>query len=136
VCRGLTKGLVASELDEVERCLDAARSAAAASRPDRPDAPLLRDQVTFGADLVGLLVRDARARLRGDGSLASMSPDERADLGAELDALTDRYRDLWLANNRPGGLDDSVSWLANLRHAYATGSPDPNGGGIRVAKKD
>jgi len=50
--------------------------------------------------------------------------------------LTSRYRDLWLANNRPGGLDDSVGWLANLRRAYATGRPDPEWGGIRVPARD
>jgi hypothetical protein len=56
----------------------------------------------------------------------------RESLGAELDALKDRYRSLWLANNRPGGLEDSVRWLANLRQAYATGHTDANWGGIRV----
>jgi hypothetical protein len=136
VGRGLTKGLVATELDEVERRLDSARAAAAASQPDRSDAQLLRDEVAFGTDLVGLLLKDSRARLAGDGSLASVPEDVRAGLGAELDALTERYRDLWLANNRPGGLEDSVGWLANLRQGYATGRPDPNWGGIRVATND
>jgi hypothetical protein len=56
----------------------------------------------------------------------------RASLGADLDALTERYRALWLANNRPGGLKDSVRWLANLRQAYSTGRTDPDWGGIRV----
>jgi hypothetical protein len=132
VGRGLTTGLVAEELDEVERRFDAARVAAAASEPERSDGALLRDEVAFSIDLVTLLLKDARARLQGDGFLASVPQDVRAGLGAELDALTDRYRDLWLANNRPGGLDDSVGWLSNLRHAYETGEPDPNWGGIRV----
>jgi hypothetical protein len=136
VGRGLTKGLVADELDGVERCLDDARAAARASQPDRPDGALLRDEVAFSADLVALLLKDARARFRGDGFLGSVPADERAELGAELDALTSRYRDLWLANNRPGGLDDSVGWLANLRRAYATGRPDPEWGGIRVPARD
>jgi hypothetical protein len=136
VGRGLTKGLVASELDEVERHLEAARVAAAASTPERADGTLLRDEVGFSIDLVILLLKDARARLRGDGFLTSVPHDVRAGLGGELDALTDRYRDLWLANNRPGGLDDSVGWLANLRHAYESGRPDPIWGGIRVPTRD
>jgi hypothetical protein len=132
VGRGLTKGLTAAELDAVEQCLDDARSAAADSRPELGDAPLLRDEVAFGIDLVRLVLRDARARLDGDGFMESVPPHVRASLGADLDALTERYRSLWLANNRPGGLEDSVRWLANLRQAYATGRPDPDWGGIRL----
>ena len=54
------------------------------------------------------------------------------DSARDLDALTERYRVLWLANNRPGGLKDSVRWLANLQQAYSTGRTDPDWGGIRV----
>jgi hypothetical protein len=132
VGRGLTKGLTAAELPEVERCLEEARKAVSGSNPDRSDAQRLRDEVTFGIDLVNLLLRDARARLEVDGFLQSVPTHVRASLGTDLDALTERYRSLWLANNRPGGLEDSVHWLANLRHAYATGRPDPEWGGIRV----
>jgi hexosaminidase len=132
VGRGLTKGLTAAELPEVERCLEQARTAVSGSKPDRSDAQRLRDEVTFGIDLVNLLLRDARARLEVDGFLESVPTHVRASLGTDLDALTERYRSLWLANNRPGGLEDSVHWLANLRHAYSTGRPDPEWGGIRV----
>jgi hypothetical protein len=136
VGRGLTKGLTADELEPVERCLEEAASTAAASRPEVENAVLLRDEVAFGIDLVRLVLRDARARLDGDGFLQSVPPEVRATLGADLDALTERYRSLWLANNRPGGLEDSVRWLANLRQAYRTGRPDPEWGGIRLPGRD
>lgn len=136
VGRGLTKGLVAGELDGVQQCLEAAAASAAASHPDRADGALLRDEVAFSVDLVLLLLDDARARFGGDGFLSSVPADVRGGLGAELDSLTDRYRELWQANNRPGGLDDSVGWLANLRQAYATGRPDPEWGGISVPARD
>jgi hypothetical protein len=55
--------------------------------------------------------------------------DARNVFAAELEGLMDRYRRLWLARNRPGGLDDSLSWLLNLRAAYASGKPDPTWGG-------
>ena len=93
VGRGLTKGLAADELDGVEQCLGVARAAAAASEPERADGALLRDEVAFSIDLVGLLLKDARARLGGDGFLASVAQGVRAGLGTELDALTQRYRD-------------------------------------------
>jgi hypothetical protein len=132
VGRGLTKGLTAEELPAVERCLEEARSAVDGSSPDVGDPQRLRDEVVFGIDLVSLLLRDARARLDVDGFLESVPPHVRASLSADLDALTERYRALWLVNNRPGGLKDSVRWLANLQLAYSTGRTDPDWGGIRV----
>ena len=130
VGRGLTAGLTSEELDAVDGCLDGARAAARRARPDRGDAVLLIDEVLFSTDLVALLTDDARARLRGDGSLGSVAADERARLGTRLDALVERYRVLWNGRNRPGGLSDSLSWLRNLRAAYASGRPDPRWGGL------
>jgi hypothetical protein len=129
VGRGLTAGLTSAELDAVDVRLGGARAAARA-RPDRSDARQLIDEVLFSIDLVGLLTDDARARLRVDGSLGSVAAEERARLGARLDALVDRYRILWNSRNRPGGLTDSLSWLDNLRAAYASGRPDPQWGGL------
>jgi hexosaminidase len=133
VGRGLTAGLTAEELDAVDDCLASARRAAGEARPERADATALVDETLFSADLVGLLTRDARARLRGDGTLAAVPPEERARLGAELDRLVARYRTSWLRRNRPGGLEDSLAWLQNLRSAYATGRPDPHWGGIAAS---
>ena len=112
--------------------LEQARASVGRSRPGRDDASTLRDEVVFSIDLVALLQRDAQARLEGDGSLASVPQAGRDRLRSELDALVERYRSLWLANNRPGGLEDSVTWLENLREAYASGRPDPEWGGITV----
>jgi len=130
VGRGLTAGLTSEELDAVDGCLDGARAAARRARPDRGDAEILIDEVLFSTDLVALLTDDARARLRGDGSLGSVAADERARLGARLDALVERYRVLWNGRNRPGGLSDSLSWLRNLGAVYASGRPDPRWGGL------
>jgi hypothetical protein len=130
VGRGLTAGLTRPELDAVESCLYEARFSARASSPVRGDGARLVDETLFGADLVSLLVHDARARMAGDGTLASVPVGVRAALGRDLDALTERYRALWLGRNRPGGLEDSVLWLANLRAVYETGQADPTWGGL------
>ena len=132
VGRGMTAGLDATQLDAVEERLLAAGDAVRASRSGRADASQLVDEVEFSIDLVSLLVRDMRARLRGDGSISSISSEDRARLRDQLDTLVPRYRALWLARNRPGGLDDSLTWMGNLRAAYDTGRPDPNWGGITV----
>ncbi len=130
VGRSLTAGLTADELDGVTGCLDEARRSALGARPERADGSLLVDETVFGADLVGLLVRDARARLLVDGRIESVPAPARAGLARELDALVDRYRRLWLARNRPGGLPDSLAWLENLRSAYSTGRTDPAWAGL------
>jgi hypothetical protein len=130
VGRSLTKGITSSELDAVDEVLDQSRRDASGSRSRRGDASLLVDETVFGADLVGLLVRDARARLSGDGTIGSVPTTVRTALAAELDDLIDRYRALWLARNRRGGLDDSLAWLENLRGAYESGRPSPTWGGM------
>ncbi len=132
VGRGLTAGLTAGELDTVDDCLEDARAAVTGARPARPDGAWLVDEVIYSIDLVSLLTRDAQARLRGDGTLAGVSGDERAALGASLDELMERARELWLRRNRPGGLDDSLAWLRNVRAAYSSGRPDPTWGGLSV----
>jgi hypothetical protein len=73
---------------------------------------------------------DAQARVAtDDGKLGSVPEPQRHAFAGRLDGLIDRHRSLWLARNRPGGLDDSVAWLDNLRAAYLTGEPDPTWGG-------
>jgi hexosaminidase len=134
VGRGLTEGLTVGELDAVDAGLDQARRAATQSRPGRADGPLLVDETVFGADLVALLVHDARARLANDGTIASVPATARKELASVLDELIDRYRARWLARNRPGGLEDSLGWLLNLRNAYVTGHPDKTWGGLPVAR--
>ena len=130
VGRGLTKGLTAEELDALEDRLEEARRSVDHARSSRPDAALLIDETRFSIDLVELLVDDAQARLHGDGRLGAVPDDARDELARRLGVLTDRYRELWLSRNRPGGLDDSVRWLDNLRSAYETGRPDPTWGGL------
>jgi hexosaminidase len=132
VGRGLTEGLAVGELDAVDACLEQALQAAARSNPGRADGSLLVDETVFGADLVALLVRDARARLAGDGTIGSVPAGTRAELASKLDELTDRYQARWLARNRPGGLEDSLAWLRNVHAAYETGQASPSWGGLPV----
>jgi hypothetical protein len=59
--------------------------------------------------------------LAGDGKLASVPRRERAALAAALEPLMAEHRRLWLARNRPGGLEESSAWLERLLGAYRTG---------------
>jgi hypothetical protein len=130
VGRSLTTGLTLAELDAVDQCLATARASVEHARPARADAALLVAEAEFSIDLVALLVRDARVRLHGDGTIGMVDEPQRMGLAQELDGLIARYRTRWLARNRPGGLNDSLAWLENLRSAYVTGQPDPTWGGL------
>lgn len=126
--RGFTKGFDGAELDRVDTILADAGERIDRARPARPDGPLLRDELRNGAALVALLTRDARARLLGDGSITSVDASTRAALAAELRPLIAEHRRLWLARNRPGGLEDSVAWLEHLLACYETGEAAGNWG--------
>jgi len=132
VGRSLTKGLTSAEVDVVETRLGDLRVRLTQAQPQRADAARLIDEVAFSIDLVALLMRDLQARLAVDGHIGSVPAAQRDLLERELDGVMARYRSLWLERNRPGGLEDSVAWLSNLKTAYATGRPDPTWGGISV----
>jgi len=133
--QGLTRGVWPEELDQVEERLARARAATERSQSSRADSADLIRELQWSVDLLELLTHDARARLAGDGRLESVPEPARRAMAASLHALIDRYRDLWLVRNRPGGLRDSVSWLDNLQRAYRSGRPDPSWGGWRTRRE-
>lgn len=119
---GFTEGLTTRDLEDVEATIDAAVTKIERARPDRGDAELIRDEIRNAAALLRLLCRDARARLdaAGTGTLGEVPEAARSKLAADLVPIIDRHRDLWLARNRPGGLEDSEARLHRLLDAYGT----------------
>ncbi len=130
VGRSLTDGLTREEVAAVQDRLSELTRTLARARSGRSDAGRLTGEAAFSIDLVSLLMRDAEARLAADGHIGTVPAAERRRLAADLDAVIERYRELWLGRNRPGGLDDSVRWLDNVRTGYVTGRPDPTWGGL------
>ncbi len=124
VGHGATRGLTTDDLDGVEATLDDVTTATVRAEPRRVDGGLLLDEVRATVGVLRLCCRDARLRLAGDGSLASVGPADRAGLGAELDGVISEHRRLWNERFRPGGLEDSVAWLDHLGACYSTGEAD------------
>jgi hexosaminidase len=129
VGRGISRGVTSVELDEVDRVLADARASVDRARSRRADAARLVAESRWTIDVLQLMTDDARARIEGDGTLASIPESTRLELAARLDALTDGHRSLWLGRNRPGGLPDSAAWLDNLNSAYRTGQVNREWGG-------
>ena len=121
VGKALTEGMTPAELEQVEATANSVVDALAGHRMARPDAALVRDELVATAALVTLACRDARARLAGDGSLASVNPAVRNQLADELSEHLARHRALWRARFRPGGLEDSAAWLEHLLTCYRSG---------------
>jgi hypothetical protein len=130
VDRGVSAGMTIEDLRGVEESLEAAIERLGRSRLRRPDAGLVIDELRTAAALVMLLCRDGRARLAEDGWLSSVPEATRSNLAADLRPLIERHRQLWLARNRPGGLDDSAAWLQHLLECYETGVTDTSWGRI------
>jgi hexosaminidase len=126
--RGPTAGVTDDELAAVEVALHDASERLDRANPTRADGALVVDELRAAVRLVASLCRDGRARLAGDGRLESIDQAVRRELAHEMVDIIDTHRELWKARNRPGGLDDSVSWLAHLRESYDTGETDRDWG--------
>jgi hexosaminidase len=124
VGRGATSGLCEKDLDAVESTLDEVVAQVGRAAPSRADGGLVTDEMRATVGLLRLACRDARLRLAGDGSLASVGPADRAQLAGALEAVVDEHRRLWGERYRPGGLDDSVAWFDHLGDCYRTGETD------------
>lgn len=79
----------------------------------RPDADLIKREYASAARLLRHGCRRALQRLAGDDTAAL-----KAELLADLEETIDEYKSLWLARNRPGGLQDSLAHFDSLLAAY------------------
>jgi hypothetical protein len=116
----------ADDFHAIEAILDDTLAAIDRAHPARADGPLVLDELRNAIAIVRLACVDGRGRLGGDGTLASVPADERARWADRLADVIEEHRRLWLARNRPGGLDDSTAWLERLQHAYRTGEVVPH----------
>ena len=123
------EGVTADEYTAVEAVLAQAFAALERARPSRADGALVLDELRNAIELVAILCSDARARLRGDGALASIPAAERELLADRLRPVIKEHERLWLARNRPGGLRESRAWLEHLLQCYETGTTDRTWGG-------
>ena len=115
---GVTAGLTESDLAAVEEAIASARQRLAAAAPARAAGAAVVAVLDTSARLLSLLTRDSRARLVAGGTVEGVASETRRALADELAGIVDEHRAHWLVRNRPGGLDDSVRRLTDLRAAY------------------
>jgi hypothetical protein len=79
-----------------------------------PEASLIEDEFRQAASMLRHAVRRGRWVLEPGGG-----EEERKALGADLSEIITNHSRLWLARNRPGGLEDSLSRFKTAQADYA-----------------
>ena len=94
-------GMTSANLDAAEVAINEAVLGLDGVRPKGFEGALVVDELKMTADLLRFAVEVGRAQLGG----RPIDPNRHQQLLAE-------HRRLWLARNRPGGLEESVARLA------------------------
>ena len=110
-------GVSAQGFEAALEAIEEARAELASQRSAREDATLMVEEIEAAAEVLVLCAHDGLARLSGDGTLAGMAGRDRVRLAAHATRAATRHQGLWLARNRPGGLEES---LVPLRRYAAT----------------
>jgi hexosaminidase len=111
----ITQALTPETFDRALKAIDEAVEPLEEHRMARPDAELIQREFTNAAQLLRHACRRASAIL--DGSMDNSGV--RGALDQDMQALIGEYRQLWLARNRPGGLEDSAGRLERARADYS-----------------
>jgi hypothetical protein len=83
------------------------------------DARLVNEELCFTADLMAHATHLGRARFATPALAVSQIPTSvRKNLSAELAALINGYKELWLKRSRPGGLNQSLGRMLALKASY------------------
>lgn len=120
----LDPSMTAAHFDDAAGAIDDAVDSLKRARPSNGHGVSAVEELCASGALVRLACRDARQRLSGDGTLAGLSARQRADLADDMDDHLDAHRSLWLARNRPGGLDESCAWLEHYARCQRAGVAD------------
>jgi hypothetical protein len=108
----LWEPITRAEFDDAERRIDDILGRLASAKSDRSDAELIRAEIHNGAEMLRHACRRGRWRL-------DPSTESRDRLRQHLGDIIAEHKRLWLARNRPGGLDDSLEQLQRPLRDYA-----------------
>ncbi len=110
-------GMTAARLDLTLEHVEHVAAPIRGARMERRDADLIKRELAWVADLLRVACRLASARLDAgsDKPLSALPGALKGELARRLDALIELHREIWLARNRPAGLDSSASGLKHVR---------------------
>lgn len=119
--RKLWEPITKGEYDDAEARIDAALARLPAADMDRADAELIAAEIRNAAAMLRHACRVGRFRL-------NVEPMRPSELAADVRSILAEHRRLWLARNRPGGLEDSTRRLEPLLAEYERAGADAPGG--------
>jgi hypothetical protein len=109
--RKLWEVITKVEFDEAEARLGEIVARLAEASMNCPDASLVADELLNAAAMLRHACRGGRRRLNAESRSSKQLSDELRNIIAE-------HRRLWVARNRPGGLDDSCAGLQARMSEY------------------
>jgi hypothetical protein len=116
---GRWAGLTVEGLERTQAYLEQTMARLPEAGLTRPDGDLITDEFRHAAALLRHAGHLGFARLQVEGGrIADLPGKVRQALASELEELIAEQRLLWLARNRPGGLEDSVGRLEKLLAMY------------------
>jgi hexosaminidase len=109
---GVTRASLARTREHLEQAAEGLDRA----RPVSGEGVLVQEELSWTRDLLRLACElgSARCSLSDPDNIALASASLRSALAEQLKPLLERHRALWLARNRPGGLDDSARRIERI----------------------
>jgi hypothetical protein len=98
-------------IEAAERAIDEAMEESSSAQMPEEESRLIQDEFRNAAAMLKHACRKARWKLDA-GSESSES------LIADLQTIIDSHRQCWMARNRPGGVEDSIRFLADNFDEY------------------
>ncbi|MBN1992424.1 MAG: glycoside hydrolase, partial [Anaerolineae bacterium] len=108
--------LTAANLQKTLAYLDQVLTPLTKAQINRPDADLIRRELSWAAAMLRHACRRGRWALGREQDQEEI--DLRRQLAQEADQLLAEHRKIWLARNRPGGFKDSQARLEKMKRDY------------------
>ncbi len=113
--QGFLSGLNREGIANARAHIENALARMTQARMDRDDADLLLAEFDINARMALFALRLGDERIKAGGAGTSQLPVEtRNELLDTLENIIEEYKVIWLARNRPGGLDDSVERMKRI----------------------
>ncbi|MBT9549006.1 MAG: family 20 glycosylhydrolase [Candidatus Sericytochromatia bacterium] len=118
---GKTVGLNLAALKSTKQALDKLLSRQETLQSQRNDGNLMLDEFRWGTQMALHACRLAMVRLQAKNlAIPELPEDIRKSLADDWRGLMRDHQRLWLARNRPGGLNESLARMQKLLNLYET----------------
>ena len=110
-------GMTLAHLEQTRSYLDRVTASLKDARMACRDADLIHRELNWAADVLRVASRLSTSRLEAgeDEPVSALPASVRGELVEWLERLLEVHREIWLARNRPGGLESSASRLRHVQ---------------------